>query len=85
MVSEGAVISVPRGTILEVTSLDERWDHAHASIASVCQMTANLRVLDGVSAGEIIAVHISGYDRHLDTPESEDWDLPNWLEAVARA
>ena len=74
------VISVPRGTLLRIARLDERWDNSHALIARFAHVHASLRVVDGPSAGEEVAVVITGEVMgEPDGSESWAWHLPDWL------
>jgi hypothetical protein len=85
-VADGPIVSIPRGTSLEIVSLDERWDNQHASIARFGRITANLCVLDGPSAGEEIALVITGDAvPRSDGGESETWMLPDWLVPASHA
>ena len=77
------VVWIPSGTLLRITRLDERWDNAHALIARSAQVMASLRVLDGPSRGEEIAVVIAADAvPDPDGGESKSWHLPDWLALV---
>lgn len=74
------VLEIPRGTRLRIAWLDERWDNPHALIAAFAEICATLRILDGPSAGEEVAIVIAGDAvPRQDGGASESWALPNWL------
>jgi hypothetical protein len=83
---DARLISVRRGTTLEVTRADETWDNHHPDIVRWGQVEVTLRIIDGPSVGEEIAVRMTAESLPPDhDQEATTWNLPYWLVPATHA
>lgn len=73
-------VEIAYGTRLEIISLEERWNNAHAMIVRDYEITIVLQVIDGSSAGEVVTDSLRG---RVVTVLGEETPgkipLPDWL------